>query len=246
MGKLWLKSSQRNKSITICCLKIKSWTNSWREDRLKALRKEINELKKEKDLLNSKIESQNLFLRSSRRILRIIIKNSLTKQKLRNRRIASKSMICRNKTIHWKQRSKVRKCIFERKDEFNKVLVFQYNSSTVPIIRREYIRVLYISNTQLGIKYFGKQGSEYSIDKVIPKDFSTLKRMHSAMTGLQTNHFLFLFNNKIIKNCDNPKALVLISGSIIDVLLVIDFKNILIVNKKLWKTNWKVRKNLFD
>jgi hypothetical protein len=29
-------------------------------------------------------------------------------------------------------------------------------------------------------------------------------------------------------------------------LLVIDFKNILIVNKKLWKTNWKVRKNLFD
>ncbi len=51
------------------------------------------------------------------------------------------------------------------------------------------------------------------------------------MTGLQTNH-LFLLNNKIIENSDNPKALGLINGSIIDVLLVIDLKNILIVNKK--------------
>jgi hypothetical protein len=99
-AKIIAQEFSANKSIRICFLKIKSWTKNWGEDWLKASRKKSMNWRKKRIYWTLRLKVKNLLLRSSRRILRIIIKNSLTKQKLRNRRISSKSVICRNKTIH--------------------------------------------------------------------------------------------------------------------------------------------------
>jgi hypothetical protein len=123
-AKIIAQEFSANKSIRICFLKIKSWTKNWREDWLKASRKKSMNWRKKRIYWTLRLKVKNLLLRSSRRILRIIIKNSLTKQKLRNRRISSKSVICRNKTIHWKQRSKVRKWLSKERMSWIKFLSF--------------------------------------------------------------------------------------------------------------------------
>jgi hypothetical protein len=69
----------------------------------------------------------------------------------------------------------------------------------------------------------------------MPLSLSALRQIHSSKTGLQSDRFKFVFNERFIRDSDDPKDLGLKKNSIINVFPVIDLKNTKIISKKIFR-----------